>query len=94
MAINSSPNDHPGKLTELQEPPFSQVEAVENDQVYTIEPEEEKQVVRKLDCVIMPLMAVVYFFQCKFFPLQSLNKAADNRETQELPLTFKPRRSR
>lgn len=30
-----------------------------------IDPEEEKKLVRKLDRYIMPLMAVVYFFQCK-----------------------------
>jgi hypothetical protein len=29
-----------------------------------IDPEAERKVVRKLDRVIMPLMAIVYFFQC------------------------------
>ena len=28
-------------------------------------PEEERQVLRKIDRVILPLMALVYFFQCK-----------------------------
>lgn len=32
-----------------------------------IDPEEERRVVRKLDRVIMPLMAFVYFFQCMYF---------------------------
>lgn len=32
---------------------------------YHIEPEEEKRVLRKLDRVILPLMALIYFFQCK-----------------------------
>lgn len=30
-----------------------------------IDPAEEKAVVRKLDRVILPIMAVVYFFQCQ-----------------------------
>lgn len=30
-----------------------------------IDPEEERKLVRKLDRVIMPLMALVYFFQCE-----------------------------
>lgn len=39
---------------------------VENrPQIFSIDPDEERKVVRKLDAVIMPLMAVVYFFQCK-----------------------------
>lgn len=33
---------------------------------HQIDPEEERKVVRKLDRVILPLMAFVYFFQCKF----------------------------
>lgn len=28
-------------------------------------PEEERQVLRKIDRVVLPLMALVYFFQCK-----------------------------
>ena len=32
---------------------------------YHIDPKDEKVVVRKLDRVILPLMALVYFFQCK-----------------------------
>lgn len=32
---------------------------------YQIDPEEEKLVRRKLDRVILPLMALIYFFQCK-----------------------------
>lgn len=41
-------------------------EEVENrPQIFSIDPDEERKVVRKLDAVIMPLMAVVYFFQCK-----------------------------
>jgi hypothetical protein len=32
---------------------------------YSFTSEEEKQVLRKLDRVILPLMALVYFFQCK-----------------------------
>lgn len=29
-----------------------------------VDPEEEKKVIRKLDCYVMPIMALVYFFQC------------------------------
>lgn len=40
---------------------------------YVIDPEEEKRVVKKLDRVILPLMALVYFFQCLFcFPFHNL----------------------
>lgn len=35
--------------------------------VYVVDPEEEKQVLKKLDRVILPLMALVYFFQCEHF---------------------------
>lgn len=65
MSPNNSDGDHAGKLADPQEPKLSQVEAVEHGQVYNIDPAEERTVVRKLDCVIMPLMAVVYFFQCE-----------------------------
>lgn len=39
----------------------------DNDLVvaYQIDPADEKAVVRKLDRVILPLMALVYFFQCQ-----------------------------
>ena len=33
---------------------------------YAIDPIDEKRVVRKLDRVILPLMAFVYFFQCYY----------------------------
>lgn len=32
---------------------------------YKFSAEEEKQVLRKIDRVILPLMALVYFFQCE-----------------------------
>lgn len=40
-------------------------ELVPDTQFYDIDPKEESKVVWKLDCVIMPLMALVYFFQCQ-----------------------------
>lgn len=51
-------------------------ELVDTAQVihYAIDPDEEKQVVRKLDRVIMPLMALVYFFQ--YLDKQSINYAS------------------
>ncbi|KAH7367823.1 major facilitator superfamily domain-containing protein [Plectosphaerella cucumerina] len=84
MAQNST-EDHSGKMLETQEPPVSQVEAVDHDQLYTIDPEEERKVVRKLDCVIMPLMAVVYFFQ--YLDKQSINQAAIFGLRKDLALT-------
>jgi hypothetical protein len=36
---------------------------------YHIDPKDERAVLRKLDRVILPLMALVYFFQCRLFPL-------------------------
>lgn len=47
------------------------VDLYENEQNHVfeaIDPAEEKAVVRRLDSVIMPLMAVVYFFQCEYRP--------------------------
>lgn len=38
----------------------------ESGAVFIIDPAEEKLIVRKLDRVILPLMALVYFFQCIF----------------------------
>lgn len=37
-----------------------------------ISPEEEAALVRKLDRVLMPLMAFVYFFQCKYLSINTL----------------------
>lgn len=41
---------------------------------YHIEPEDERAVLKKLDRVILPLMALVYFFQ--YLDKQSINYAA------------------
>lgn len=41
---------------------------------YQIDPEEERAVVKKLDRVIMPLMALVYFWQ--YLDKQSINYAS------------------
>lgn len=51
-------------------------EFIDNSQVihYAIDPDEEKQVVKKLDRIIMPLMALVYFFQ--YLDKQSINYAS------------------
>lgn len=37
---------------------------LENTVPYVIDPVAEKKVIKKLDRVILPLMASVYFFQC------------------------------
>jgi hypothetical protein len=43
---------------------------VEDAPVYVVDKLEEKKVVRKLDRVILPLMAFVYFFQCELVPVR------------------------
>ncbi|KAF4815673.1 putative transporter [Colletotrichum siamense] len=61
-------------------------EEVENrPQIFSIDPDEERKVVRKLDAVIMPLMAVVYFFQ--YLDKQSINQAAIFGLREDLRLT-------
>ncbi|WYZ44841.1 hypothetical protein EsH8_VIII_000157 [Colletotrichum jinshuiense] len=50
-----------------------------------IDPAEEKAVVRKLDRVILPIMAVVYFFQ--YLDKQSINYAAVFGLSEDLKLT-------
>ncbi|KAH7083938.1 major facilitator superfamily domain-containing protein [Paraphoma chrysanthemicola] len=59
----------------------------ENDLVvtYHIEPADEKAVLRKLDRVILPLMALVYFFQ--YLDKQSINYAAVFGLQEDLKLT-------
>lgn len=44
---------------------IDQVKYVDPTVDYNFSAEEEKQVLRKIDRVILPLMALVYFFQCK-----------------------------
>ncbi|GKZ87448.1 hypothetical protein AnigIFM59636_003873 [Aspergillus niger] len=60
-----------------------QLEAVHDTHFYNIDHEIEKKVVRKLDCVILPLMVLVYFFQCQrivhaFTPRQADNQPGRN----------------
>ncbi|KAF9641076.1 hypothetical protein BFW01_g12882 [Lasiodiplodia theobromae] len=52
---------------------------------YLIDPEDEKRVLRKLDRVILPLMALVYFFQ--YLDKQSINYAAIFGLQDDLSLT-------
>ncbi|KAJ6000275.1 MFS general substrate transporter [Penicillium waksmanii] len=53
---------------------FQEFESVDDVQSYVIDSTEERKVVTKLDCVIMPLMALVYFFQ--YLDKQAINQAA------------------
>ncbi|KAJ9636855.1 hypothetical protein H2199_007849 [Coniosporium tulheliwenetii] len=53
--------------------------------VYVVDPEEEKQVLKKLDRVILPLMALVYFFQ--YLDKQSINYAAVFGLSKDLDLS-------
>lgn len=50
-----------------------------------IDPEEERRLVRKLDRYIMPMMAIVYFFQ--YLDKQSINYAAVFGLNEDLKLT-------
>ncbi|CAH0028409.1 unnamed protein product [Clonostachys rhizophaga] len=51
-----------------------ELENPEANQLAPIDPNEERKAVRKLDCVVMPLMALVYFLQ--YLDKQSINQAA------------------
>ncbi len=42
-----------------------QVAAIEGSVEYSIDPEEEKKTLRKIDWVVMPTMMIVLFIQCK-----------------------------
>lgn len=53
------------KAGDILDPAAEEIERENNARFYSIDPAEEKRVVRKLDMVIMPLMVLVYFFQCK-----------------------------
>ncbi|KAL4933733.1 uncharacterized protein BDV17DRAFT_66737 [Aspergillus undulatus] len=57
----------------------------EQNTVPVIDPGEERKVVRKLDRVIMPLMAIFYFFQ--YLDKQSINYAAVFDLQEDLKLT-------
>ena len=52
------------KAASFLDPGAEGIEAANNAMMYSIDPDEERKVVRKLDMVIMPLMILVYFFQC------------------------------
>ncbi|KAK5688053.1 hypothetical protein LTS10_000031 [Elasticomyces elasticus] len=63
------------------------VQAKHNDPAidYSFTPEEEKRVLRKIDRVILPLMALVYFFQ--YLDKQSINYATVFGLQEDLRLT-------
>jgi tRNA A58 N-methylase Trm61 len=46
----------------------------ENFGVIEIDLEEERRVLRKIDRVILPLMCVVFFFQCKSWHFKSVTR--------------------
>lgn len=69
-------------------PPVAEVEDMDNlknvsgvPEELFVDPEEEKALVKKLDRVIMPIMAIVYFFQCALSVFVSPCRAASNLET-------------
>jgi hypothetical protein len=71
----------PGSIPEKLDagtPEALEVELVAGDVEYqAIDPVEEAKLVRKLDRVIMPLMAFVFFFQCTFCPARSVSQDED-----------------
>ena len=44
--------------------PASTTSIASHGEVIEIDADLEKTVVRKIDCVVLPLMCLVYFFQC------------------------------
>lgn len=46
---------------------IDQTKDVDSAGRYDFTPEEEAAVLRKIDRVILPVMAIVYFFQCEFY---------------------------
>lgn len=67
MSRKSSQDDLPvdQKTGGILDAAAEEIEQRNNARYYSIDPAEERRVVRKLDMVIMPLMVLVYFFQCK-----------------------------
>ncbi|KAK2782168.1 hypothetical protein FQN52_001006 [Onygenales sp. PD_12] len=56
---------------------FQDTPIIEED-IGSFTPEEEKRVLRKIDCVVLPMMCLVFFFQCKYL------KAWSNLDKQSL----------
>ncbi|KAI5456787.1 major facilitator superfamily domain-containing protein [Mariannaea sp. PMI_226] len=67
------------------DPGAEEIEATHNSQIYSIDPAEERRVVRKLDTVIMPVMALVYLFQ--YIDKQAISQAAIFGLTTDLKLS-------
>lgn len=74
------------KAGAILDPAAEEIERENNARFYTIDPDEERKVVRKLDMVIMPLMVLVYFFQCRSFPLSWSLTASGARRLHETDL--------
>ncbi|KAM0526576.1 hypothetical protein ACHAPS_003746 [Verticillium nonalfalfae] len=78
-SCNVQPND-------AEQDPKGSVKELEGSNIdLYIDPAEEKALVKKLDRVIMPLMALVYFFQ--YLDKQSINYAAVFGLSEDLKLT-------
>ncbi|GLA80622.1 hypothetical protein AtubIFM56815_001447 [Aspergillus tubingensis] len=85
MARNRA-NPGPEKpVDDKVESELRQLEAADDTQFYNVDPEIERKVVRKLDCVILPLMVLVYFFQ--YLDKQTINQAAVFGLRSDLELT-------
>jgi len=67
----STPFVRSEKISELEKNDIKMRESMDENlsgelaAAYHIEPEEEKRVIRKLDRTILPLMALIFFFQCR-----------------------------
>ncbi|RSL54572.1 hypothetical protein CEP53_007391 [Fusarium sp. AF-6] len=78
------------KQRQSLDPASKQCETINNDELYNIDPEQAKKVVRKLDCVIMPLMAFWQnptLYQLADLDKQSINQAAIFGLRDDLNLT-------
>ncbi|PWY74128.1 MFS general substrate transporter [Aspergillus eucalypticola CBS 122712] len=85
MARNRA-NPGPEKpVDDKVESELHQLETADDTQFYNVDPEIERKVVRKLDCVILPLMVLVYFFQ--YLDKQTINQAAVFGLRSDLKLT-------
>jgi hypothetical protein len=60
-----------------------QVAAIEGSVQYHIDPEDDQKVLKKIDWVVMPVMMLVLFFQCK--TLLAYNSCLNNRTYKNEP---------
>lgn len=60
----------------------------ESHTAIVIDPAEERAVLKKIDRVILPLMAFVYFFQCKYPSLHICFQALTNTDLDKQSINY------